>query len=62
MAFSLLSEICIWDSDKSYSEILTKEQSLEKRYDALYTHPLIWNKIKMFVIFFKSTATEGLKA
>lgn len=31
---------------------LIKNQNLEKRYDALYIHTLIWNKIKKVCNFF----------
>lgn len=51
---SLLSEIhiLIWDSNKGiYIEIWLKEQDLEKRYDTLYHHFIIWNILKQVCIF-----------
>lgn len=48
---NLLSKTLIWENDKNDSDIWPKVQNLEKRHVALYTHALVWNEIKNFVIF-----------
>lgn len=57
--------VIIADIDNSFSciyacQIWPNEQNLEKGYDALYTHSLVWNFKKKFVIF-QSAATKKNK-